>query len=1082
MAFGIGFPFGMQGTGGVGGDITSTPGIDAPNFTGTLALIDAPVGTTYNVNVAALNTGGSIATYSLNGTLPTGLALNTSTGVIAGTTTSAATYSGYSVNGTNAGGTDTTNTDSVTISAGVGNINQPAFRDSLATTTAVNEDATFDFTPVFEQTTGTAPFCVQFQINDVAASGSILEPLDELSYVADYDDPTSTSSALPVDHPFGNGLGWSMGTHGAHVYDTPGTYTIKVYGKHNDAGGGRQCKEQVITVTDPDLTYPGTSTVVWSDTADYSLAPAGAQQAASLADAMFLFNVNGAKRLLLDANTPETAYEVADQFDIRRSGGKEVSTLGGVGTAYINVPPHLNLTKLFYIRTSDVKVANVVGVGDYDPVEGVGETFNCNFSSIEGTSPNNITANVLFYNCGWQGLRGNSAQAGDTNANKLLYRNIAFVNCTGWNSYDNDFISGGVSCTSLVGNKFTRDPLSVSGAGGKATTLETLGGEVSVSTGTQTYTLPNCIVKGDASTFLRVFLVNTVTNVRTRLLETTGWTFIAGNDATTSGTSTHQITLTDPVPAGTYEVDYYYRREGDHGPIRQVFSTGGALIDMNHADSYWSWSGGGNDRQPCVRINTSANLGGRSTVTRNYFKGGANIIASVPADPNAQGSDECHTLIDSNYLVCGDWTYAPVELGMGGANVRNIVVYRGNFPMHANAGNNLAQLVFYQVHPLDTQASVDAPIRVHNCTVINENTLANGVVDMIATRKSAAGLAPTTITEGNNLIYSPNQPTPLTDYTPLAPSNYGALLATSPAIDAGVFTKYVGADFFGVARGATNSIGATDQPENATAPPVSNVIPVANAGVNQSVAADVTVTLDGTGSTDSDGTVASYAWTQTAGTTVTLSSATASQPTFDAADANDAGETLTFSLVVTDNDGGVSTADTVDIVVAAVVAAGVNLLAETDNTDNTGWSKNNMTVSGAVITDSGGNNEHTVQQAISRPAGGTVETFSFRAKYVDHAQVGVRINPGGTFGNIIFDCQTGTLVSKDAVYGNHYIEDEGAGVYRFGFTMVSRDRDWVRVSMFDAGQPVYTSSGTSLELTDLQLELSSTMNGYTYVP
>lgn len=73
-------------------------------------------------------------------------------------------------------------------------------------------------------------------------------------------------------------------------------------------------------------------------------------------------------------------------------------------------------------------------------------------------------------------------------------------------------------------------------------------------------------------------------------------------------------------------------------------------------------------------------------------------------------------------------------------------------------------------------------------------------------------------------------------------------------------------------------------------------------------------------------------------------------------------------------------------------------------------------------------------------------------------------------------------MSKDAVYGNHYIEDEGAGVYRFGFTMVSRDRDWVRVSMFDAGQPVYTSSGTSLELTDLQLELSSTMNGYTYVP
>jgi hypothetical protein len=117
MAFGIGFPFGVQGTGGIGGIITSTPGVDLPDFTGTLGLLDGGVGTTYSVNVAALNTGGLIASYSLNGTLPAGLVLNTSTGYITGTTTTAATYSGYSISGTNASGTDTTNTDSVVISA-----------------------------------------------------------------------------------------------------------------------------------------------------------------------------------------------------------------------------------------------------------------------------------------------------------------------------------------------------------------------------------------------------------------------------------------------------------------------------------------------------------------------------------------------------------------------------------------------------------------------------------------------------------------------------------------------------------------------------------------------------------------------------------------------------------------------------------------------------------------------------------------------------------------------------------------------------------------------------------------------------
>ncbi len=95
-----------------------------------------------------------------------------------------------------------------------------------------------------------------------------------------------------------------------------------------------------------------------------------------------------------------------------------------------------------------------------------------------------------------------------------------------------------------------------------------------------------------------------------------------------------------------------------------------------------------------------------------------------------------------------------------------------------------------------------------------------------------------------------------------------------------------------------------------------NNAPTANAGPDQSVTENtVGVTLDGTGSSDSDGTIASYAWTQTAGTTVTLSDVTASQPTFTAPSVVAVGETLTFSLIVTDDDGSDSTADTVDITI-----------------------------------------------------------------------------------------------------------------------------------------------------------------------
>lgn len=100
-----------------------------------------------------------------------------------------------------------------------------------------------------------------------------------------------------------------------------------------------------------------------------------------------------------------------------------------------------------------------------------------------------------------------------------------------------------------------------------------------------------------------------------------------------------------------------------------------------------------------------------------------------------------------------------------------------------------------------------------------------------------------------------------------------------------------------------------------TPPPTVNTPPTANAGSAQTVNSSALVTLNGTASTDSDGTIASYAWTQTAGTpAITLSSSTASQPTFTAP-AVAAATTFTFSLTVTDNRGASSAASTVNVTV-----------------------------------------------------------------------------------------------------------------------------------------------------------------------
>lgn len=92
-----------------------------------------------------------------------------------------------------------------------------------------------------------------------------------------------------------------------------------------------------------------------------------------------------------------------------------------------------------------------------------------------------------------------------------------------------------------------------------------------------------------------------------------------------------------------------------------------------------------------------------------------------------------------------------------------------------------------------------------------------------------------------------------------------------------------------------------------------NQSPTANAGTDQTVTAGATVNLSGSGS-DPDGTIASYAWTQVVGPTVTLSSATAQNPSFTAPIVTST-TALEFQLRVTDNLGTQSLPDTVAITV-----------------------------------------------------------------------------------------------------------------------------------------------------------------------
>jgi hypothetical protein len=88
-----------------------------------------------------------------------------------------------------------------------------------------------------------------------------------------------------------------------------------------------------------------------------------------------------------------------------------------------------------------------------------------------------------------------------------------------------------------------------------------------------------------------------------------------------------------------------------------------------------------------------------------------------------------------------------------------------------------------------------------------------------------------------------------------------------------------------------------------------NEPPTADAGPNQNVDEETTVTLNGSNSFDPDDGIKSYLWKQVAGPSVSLSDPEAVQPTFLAPNVGTDGMSFTFELVVTDV-GGLQSSDT----------------------------------------------------------------------------------------------------------------------------------------------------------------------------
>jgi chitinase len=109
------------------------------------------------------------------------------------------------------------------------------------------------------------------------------------------------------------------------------------------------------------------------------------------------------------------------------------------------------------------------------------------------------------------------------------------------------------------------------------------------------------------------------------------------------------------------------------------------------------------------------------------------------------------------------------------------------------------------------------------------------------------------------------------------------------------------------------------------APTGGNAAPTANAGADFNLNEGASGALAGSGS-DTDGSISSYLWKQTAGPTVTLGAANTARATFTAAQVT-ADTALSFQLTVTDNQGA-SASDTVVVTVKNVTTGNAAPLAQ----------------------------------------------------------------------------------------------------------------------------------------------------------
>ncbi len=272
----------------------------------------------------------------------------------------------------------------------------------------------------------------------------------------------------------------------------------------------------------------------------------------------------------------------------------------------------------------------------------------------------------------------------------------------------------------------------------------------------------------------------------------------------------------------------------------------------------------------------------------------------------------------------------------------------------------------------------------------------------------------------------------------------------------------------------TDAIGLMDRDTCYVNVADTNLPPIANAGPDQVVDPWQSVLLDGNGAYDPDGMITSYEWIQTRGTTtVTLSDATAPQPTFAAPDLGISGGSLLFQLKVTDDDGLQST----DLVNISVRGAGNNPPVANAGLDTVVESETSVVLDGSASFDIDGPIMSYLWSQIGGPAVQIEAPQNMSTSFIapDGGVNGKLLEFSLTVGDgYLFNTDTVTVNVNGSVPNVPPVADAGEDIAAAEYDIVSLDGSLSYDS--DDGISSYRwqqVSGTPVQLDNDNLEIAS---------